>query len=182
MMTGFFALHVPHYAEGSRVPSGPANPVDADSDLFAARTAVPGGHHSAEHLARHVAAHRELCQSARHAAALSGRSREPPNSARDRRGHWLLHFTLRDQTAQQDPHARPLRRLPLHGTSIHLHTLCSEYSTEEITIRFFSYVTAHFVVHYTGENTVHCRVVQTCGSGTKFGFLGQNFCIHFVLT
>ena len=117
-MASVFTRPVPRYAEGTRVPSGPADSVGADSDLLAARTAVPRGHHSAEYLARHVAAHRELCQSTRRAAALSGRSREPPNSARDRCGHWLLHFTIRDQTAQQDPHARPLRRLPLHGTCI----------------------------------------------------------------
>ena len=117
-MTNLIALHFPRCTEGIRVPSGPVDPVGADPTLLAARPAVPGGHHSADHLARHVAAHQEPAEGARRAAPLLGRLREPRHGARDRRGHRLLPSALREQTAQQDPHARPLRRLPLHG--VHL--------------------------------------------------------------
>ena len=41
----------------------------------------------------------------------------------------------------------------------------------------YSYMHLHVNIHI-----MYIRVVQTCGSGTKFGSLGQNFCIHFVLS
>ena len=103
----------------------------------------------------------------------------------------LLSRCQRDSTVAERLHwfAGPIRPLDILSSCHKYLTLRTEWLVILlILVCFVLLIISEFchssiylrTVHI--QSTLYSRVVQTCGSGTKIGSLGQNFCIHFVLS
>ena len=90
-------------------------------------------------------------------------------------GHAVAEFAL-DDVAAHEVRRVARHRLPVADHGGHLR------AARQHSLMCESLNTLQYMLYSCIQSTLYSRVVQTCGSGTKFGSLGQNFCIHFVLS